>query len=59
MDNQQHTVPIEAVAQKVANQRNNAFDALAQAEVFIEELLAENERLTAELAKLRADEPVS
>lgn len=51
----QHTVPIDAVAQKTAEQRNNAHDALARAEVFIEELLAENERLTAEVEKLRTD----
>lgn len=39
------SVPTEAVLAVVQGQRNNALDELAKAQVFIEQLMAENERL--------------
>ena len=39
------TVPTEAVLAATAAQRNNALDELAKAQVLIEQLAAENERL--------------
>ncbi|MEW1838560.1 hypothetical protein AB0392_11450 [Nonomuraea angiospora] len=42
-------LPADAVLQVTASQRNNAMDELAKAHVVIAQLVAENERLTAEL----------
>ena len=41
----QLTVPTEAVLAATAAQRNSALDELAKAQVLIEQLAAENERL--------------
>jgi hypothetical protein len=39
------SVPTDAVLVATQRQRNNALDELAKAEVLIEQLMAENERL--------------
>lgn len=55
MDNQQLSVPVEAVAQAVADQRNAALDQAAQWQALAMELMAERDQLAAEVEKLRAD----
>jgi hypothetical protein len=52
---QQLTVPVEAVAQAVAEQRNTALDQAAQWQALAQQLMAERDRLAADLEKLRAD----
>lgn len=47
------TVPTDSVLAAVANQRNTAFDALARAEVFIEQLMQERNQFAAEVERLR------
>lgn len=47
------TVPLEAVADAISKQRNMAFDELAKAQVFIDQLTAERDQLTAEVERLR------
>lgn len=54
MDNQQLRVPVEVVAQAVADQRNQALDQAAQWQALAIQLKSENDRLTAENEKLRA-----
>lgn len=59
MDNQQLSVPVEAVAQAVADQRNAALDQAAQWQALAMQLKTDNDRLAAEVEKLRADADVS
>lgn len=52
---QQLSVPTEAVLDMVAGQRNQALDENAQLRAYLGQVLADNERLQAEVDKLRAD----
>lgn len=54
-DQQQLSVPVEAVAQALADQRNAALDQAAQWQALAMQLKGEVDRLTAENEKLRAD----
>ncbi|MFB4275722.1 hypothetical protein ACBJ59_10555 [Nonomuraea sp. MTCD27] len=54
MDNQL-SVPVEAVAQAIADQRNAALDQAAQWQALAQQMMAERDQLAAELDKLRAD----
>jgi signal transduction histidine kinase len=51
---EQMSVPVEAVAQAVADQRNAAMDQAAQWQAAALQLKAERDRLAADLEKLRA-----
>lgn len=59
MDNQQLSVPVEAVTQAVKDQRNQALDQAAQWQALAMQLVAERDQLAAELAQLRAGDDVS
>ena len=50
-------VPLEPLVQVVADQRNNAHTELAKAQVIINQLVADNEQLRAENARLSGDKP--
>jgi hypothetical protein len=52
---QQLSVPVEAVAPVLAQQRNTAMDQVAQLEAFAMQLMTERDQLAAEVEKLRAD----
>lgn len=56
MDNQQLSVPTDAVLGVVAGQRNSALDELAKAQVVVEQLVAERDRLAAEVERLRGQD---
>lgn len=55
MDNQQLSVPVEAYTQVLEEQRNNALNDAAQMKALALHLKAENDRLSEENDKLRAD----
>lgn len=59
MDNQQQqmSVPSDAVLGVVAGQRNAALDELAKAQVVIEQLVRERDRLAAEAERLKDGQP--
>jgi hypothetical protein len=52
---QQLSVPIDAVAETLARQRNEAMDKAAQWEALAHLAIAERDQLADELEKLRAD----
>jgi hypothetical protein len=52
---QRLSVPVEAVAPLLAQQRNTALDLAAQWEAIAMQFMAERDQLAAELEKLRAD----
>jgi hypothetical protein len=52
---EQLSVPVEAVAPVLAQQRNDAMDRAAQWEAAALQLKAERDQLAADLEKLRAD----
>ncbi|MFI7126002.1 hypothetical protein ACIBQ1_09930 [Nonomuraea sp. NPDC050153] len=55
MTDQPTSVPFEPYAQALSAQRNQALDQVAQLQAIIHELRTDNDRLTAENGKLRAD----
>lgn len=55
MTEQPTSVPVEPYIQALVEQRNAAFDLAAERQALIAHYQAENERLTAEVEKLRAD----
>lgn len=52
---EQMSVPVEAVAQAVTEQRNQALDQAAQWQALAHQLKAERDQALADLEKLRAD----
>jgi hypothetical protein len=55
MDGQRWSVPTDAVLAKVEVQRNSLLTENATLSVLVEQLMAERDRLAAEVEKLRAD----
>lgn len=55
VNDQPTSVPVEPYVKAIAEQRNTALDRVAELEAFVAHYRAENERLTAENKKLRAD----
>jgi hypothetical protein len=58
-DEQPVSVPVDRVLVVTQSQRNGALDELAMAQVLIEQLTAERDRLAAEVKRLRSAESVS
>ena len=55
MTDQPTSVPVEPYVKAIAEQRNTALDRVAELEAFVAHYRAENDRLTTENEKLRAD----
>jgi cell division protein FtsB len=56
VDNQQLSVPTDAVLAAVAGQRNSALDELAKAQIVIEQLVRERDQLAAEVERLHDEQ---